>query len=87
MDYDGASGVPDDVISDAEVLLDVIKKQLELDPESLPMGQAIVDDMSVAVDNASKEWSEADDIKNEYRTLLEQNRDNGQALSATGPTW
>lgn len=80
-DYDGAASVPDDVISDAEVFVDVVKRQVDDDPESLPMAQSMLDDMVAALEAAKKEWAEADGLRADYRALLEQNRENAKMLS------
>jgi hypothetical protein len=81
-EFDASPNVPDDVISDAVSFLDAIQAQMELDPESVPNGQAITDDLTVALEEAQVEWKEADGVKNEHRAILEQNRENARALSS-----
>lgn len=80
-DFGDNPAVPDDVLSDADALVDIVQTQLETEPESIPFGQALIDDMVPAVESAKQEWVEATGLKSDHQELVNQNRENARVLS------
>lgn len=79
--YGDRPEVADDVISDAQSLLQVVQDHMDANSESLPQGPDLISDVSAALETARKEWLEAEGLKSEYQELVEDNRTNAQRFS------
>lgn len=68
--------VPDDILHDAQVFLDLVAKHAQ----TLPNADVLTQEISEALTVAKKEWSEAEALRLEYQDLVEENRENADRL-------
>jgi hypothetical protein len=65
-DYGDNPHVPDEVINDADSLIEIGTKHLTVDGEPLPYAEALAADLGGAVEIARKEWMEAEQAQDGY---------------------
>src|SRR5690606_27013085 len=68
-DYSGGGDVPDDVITDAGALLEMLATQEAASPGSIPFAEALIADISARLEVARTEWREAESATSEHRQL------------------
>jgi len=71
-DFDGSAfssdtSTPDDVIADGERIVDFVARHEALTGEALPYGAKLIEDVSQALGEARKEWTEAQDAMAEHQ--------------------
>lgn len=68
--------VPDDVISDAATLVDMVKTVLEQDPESVSFAEALLGELEPLLQAARIEWSEAEAARSTHQLQVAENQRN-----------
>ena len=74
--YGDNPGVMDDVIHDAEALIELVTDHAE----SVPSSDALLAELSQALQIATTEWTEAESLGQEYQEIVKQNRVNANNL-------
>jgi hypothetical protein len=72
--------VPDDVITDAALVLDVVDDATGSDGKPLPYKDALINAVTAALTVAQKEWGEAEAADSTYQQLLKDVRAGGAAF-------
>jgi len=78
--YGDSPVVPDDVIEDGERIASVIEEFRDAKGNPLPYQKVALDALGPVLEEATKEWTEADAADSEYQHLMASVRDMGEDL-------
>lgn len=69
-------GVMDDVIAQTKRFVEIVEQH----QDKISNSEELLADLGQALETAKTEWTDAQQVRKEYRTLVEQNRDNAARL-------
>lgn len=75
-DYGDNPAVMDDVISDAEALIDLVTTHAA----HIPFADALLADLTALLETAKTEWTQAEALKQSYQDLIKENDTAAEAL-------
>ena len=78
--YMEKASVPDDVLADAGSFLESVREHVAVNPESIPYAEDLITDVEAALDEAQREWTEAEQVRSEYATAVQANKRAEEAL-------